>query len=535
MQLVEQGKLDLDNDVNQYLDFQIRPAFGKPVTLRNLMTHTGGFEESVRDVIVLDPKHEPTLRGFLIRNQPQRIFAPGTVPAYSNYGVGLAGYIVQRVSGQPYEQYVQQHIFGPLKMTGSSFYQPVQPGVTAVPSEGYKGDTTKPAVGFELFNPAPAGGLSSTAPDMGRFARALLNGGELDGARILKPETVALMWTPQFRASPNMPPICMGFYEDWRNNVHWIGHEGDLIAFHSLFFMDPASKTTLFVSYNSAGGGSKPRPELIDLFTDRYFPSDAKQTFVSYPRAELKQIEGNYVTTRRSESTRLSILGLFGQQEVTVDKDGVLQLTGRKDLRDHAVKLKPIGKDLWQEVDGQNLLYAIRDGDGRIVRLAGNFPGVQSQRLSWWQSDHLVLPALTLSLITLALVILAPALRLGHRIFLRRRVRPQPQPGTIWLPAMTRLSALIWIVPLIVLFALTAHADDMNPPTSAWDTALVGMNFILGLAIILSLFPVLSAWTVWSRKNLRRITKVKFTLVGLSCLVLIWVSLSYHLIGPVRM
>src|SRR5258708_25237714 len=113
MQLVEQGKLDLDVDVNRYLDFQIRPAFSKPITLRNLMTHTGGFEEESRDVIVTNPKQAVTLRDFLQRNQPQRLFAPGTVPAYSNYGVGIAGYIVQRVSGQPFEEYVEQHVFLP--------------------------------------------------------------------------------------------------------------------------------------------------------------------------------------------------------------------------------------------------------------------------------------------------------------------------------------------------------------------------------------------------------------------------------------
>ena len=190
MQLVEQGKLDLDTDVNRYLDFQIRPAFSQPVTLRNLMTHTGGFEEVIRDIIVTDPKQAVTLRDFLIRNQPQRIFPPGTIPAYSNYGVGIAGYIVQRVSAQPFEQYVEQHIFSPLKMEHSTFYQPPSTLLRRLPSEGYPTDTEKPPIGFEIFNPVSAGGVSSTAEDMGRFGQALLNGGELDGNRILKPETL---------------------------------------------------------------------------------------------------------------------------------------------------------------------------------------------------------------------------------------------------------------------------------------------------------------------------------------------------------
>jgi CubicO group peptidase (beta-lactamase class C family) len=248
-QLVEQGTLDLDTDVNRYLDFQIRPAFSKPVTLRNLMTHTGGFEEEVRDIIVTNPNKPIALRDFLIRNQPQRLFAPGTIPAYSNYGVGLAGYIVQRVSGQPFEQYVEQHIFLPLKMANSTFYQPPPTPLRKLPSEGYSTDTEKPPIGFEIFNPVSAGGVSSTAADMGRFGQALLNGGELDGNRILKPQTLQAMWTPQFRSSEQMPPLCMGFYETWRNGLHWIGHEGDLVAFHSLFMLDPSRKLMLFISY----------------------------------------------------------------------------------------------------------------------------------------------------------------------------------------------------------------------------------------------------------------------------------------------
>lgn len=89
------------------------------------MTHTAGFEESLNDIIITNPKQAVSLRDYLIANQPMRIFHPGEIPAYSNYGVGLASYIVQRTSGQPFEQYVQQHIFAPLGRTHSSFYQPL--------------------------------------------------------------------------------------------------------------------------------------------------------------------------------------------------------------------------------------------------------------------------------------------------------------------------------------------------------------------------------------------------------------------------
>src|SRR6266478_6711007 len=173
MQLAEQDKLDIDTNVNEYLDFPIAPAFGKPITLRNLMTHTGGFEEEIRDILLTDPKKATPLREFLMGNQPRRIFPPGEVPAYSNYGVGLAGYIVQRVSGQPFENYVSGRIFEPLAMKHSSFAEPMVVPLSSFASNGYQNNTEKPAVGFEMFSPAPAGGVSSTAPDMGRFAQEI--------------------------------------------------------------------------------------------------------------------------------------------------------------------------------------------------------------------------------------------------------------------------------------------------------------------------------------------------------------------------
>jgi CubicO group peptidase (beta-lactamase class C family) len=533
MQLVEQGKLDLDTDVNRYLDFQIRPKFDQPITLRNLMTHTGGFEESNDDVIITNPKQAVTLRDFLIANQPERLFPPGKIPAYSNYGVGLASYIVQRVSGEPFEQYVQQHIFAPLGMTHSSFAQPLPKDLASLPSEGYRGNTTKPAVGFEIFNPVGAGGISSSAADMGRLGQALLHGGELDGKRILKPETLAQMWTPQFRASDQMPPICMGFYQDWRNNLRWIGHEGDLIAFHSLFFMEPTQKILLFVSYNSAGGGSQPRPEIIDMFSDRYFPEYPAPVFLKMPLSDLKGIEGTYLTTRRADSTKLAPGNLFSQRDASVDKDGVLHLEGAKDLRGHPLKFKPIGKDLWQDSDGQGRAFAIRDSQGKVVRLAGNFAGVQMQRVPWYENKHWVLPALGASLAILALVVLTFLIRVGRLILFRKRPRWAPQPGTIWLTASPNLAAHGWVILLGGIAGFAAiKGEDLMPPTPAWYPWFQAMNVATAIVLLFSLFAVFAAIRIWFRTDLRWITKIKFSFVGLAVSLLSWFAIHWNLIGP---
>ncbi len=139
MQLVEQGKLDLDGDIAQYLDFPVpdADAFGKPVTLHNLMTHTGGFEELVRGLMASDPKVHMSLETYVKATKPTRIFPPGEVPSYCNYCVALEGYIVQRASGEDFDDYLDEHIFAPLGMSNSTFRQPLPKQLEEQMSMGY--------------------------------------------------------------------------------------------------------------------------------------------------------------------------------------------------------------------------------------------------------------------------------------------------------------------------------------------------------------------------------------------------------------
>src|SRR6185312_765117 len=168
MQLVQAGKLNLDTDVNTYLDFQIPPRDGQPITLRNIMTHTAGFEEQIKTLIGYDRNTVPENEQQLKRWIPTRVYAPGTTPAYSNYATALAGYIVQRVSHEPFDEYIERHIFAPLGMTNSSFRQPLPPRLQPMMSTGYRVASGEP-VPFEYIGPSPAGALSTTGADMAKF------------------------------------------------------------------------------------------------------------------------------------------------------------------------------------------------------------------------------------------------------------------------------------------------------------------------------------------------------------------------------
>lgn len=532
MQLVEQGKLDLDADASRYLDFPLRP--GGAITLRNLMTHTTGLEETVRDIIVTDPKKYLPLREFLIQNQPHRLFAPGTVPEYSNYAVGLGSYIVQRVSGERFEDYVAAHIFAPLGMTHSTFFQPPPQALQELPSQGYPSSTRDPAIGFEIFSPAGAGGISSTAADMGRFGQMLLNGGELDGQRILKQDSLKEMWKPQFRANDQLPPIGLGFYQVWRNDLKWIGHQGDLVAFHSLFFVEPQQKLVVFISYNSAGSAARTRPELLDAFSDRYFPAALHQPFVATAASDLKDIEGTYQSTRRADSTILKLFAMVGQAHATIDKDGVLHVDKSKDLRGHPFAWKPIGRDLWQQVDDQGKMFAIRGADGRVERLAGSFAAAQLQRVSWYEGDRVVYLSLGLCVLVGLCVLFNLGLRLARR-YVFHSSQPIAPVGRVALSALPIAASVYWLLLLLSLVILFSRFnEDSLPPSSSWDGVfLIGDGLCL-IAVILSAFAVLAAVRVWRRPATSRISQIKYSLVALACVYFSWFAIHWHVITPIH-
>jgi CubicO group peptidase (beta-lactamase class C family) len=258
MQQVEQGNLDLDADVNTYLDnFRIRDTFDEPITLRHILTHTPGFEDGALGYLILDdPERIMPLRESMARYQPERVNPPGKQTAYSNYATSLAGLIVENVSGTPFNDYVRQNILDPLGMTNSTFDEPLPEGLAENMAVSYRLEAgryvEKP---FEIIsNFGPAGALSATATDMVRFGQAILNGGELDGQRIIGEETLDLMLTRAFSHDDRLMGMALGFYENDENGARLVGHGGDTQYFHSYLGVDKANELTFFVSFASSGG-----------------------------------------------------------------------------------------------------------------------------------------------------------------------------------------------------------------------------------------------------------------------------------------
>lgn len=497
MQLVEQHKLDLDRDVNDYLDFKIPSTFPQPITLRNIMTHTSGFAETAKDLFVKDAGEMKPLGTYLEGHMPNRIFPPGTTPAYSNYATAVAGYIVQRVSGQPFDEYIATNILQPLGMSHTTFDQPLPPSLQPLMSNGYAlaSDKAKP---YETVQAWPAGSVATSAMDMTHFMIAHLQNGEFNGARILRPETAELMHARQFATNPAMNAMALGFYEETRNGHRIIGHGGDTVYFHSDLHLIPDAGVGFFVSYNSAGKGEiSNRTALFEQFLDRYFPYQIPPaTPPASAAADAKAVSGLYLVSRRLEGNILEASGMLGELRVSGSPDGKITTDAFKDFSGRKKKFSEIAPLVYREVDGQDKLAFRRDENGRL-QMAIDYPFMVFDRVGWIQSktfNYLVLGA-SLGIMILALI-LWPVNGLLRRHYGKKL---QLSPRDRWLRILTRVVCAVNVL-FVLLLAVVLTSGDGATALNGIDGRLHGLQALGAIGAIGALVVVYNAAWTWRSK-----------------------------------
>ena len=526
MQLFEQGKLDLDRDVNEYLDFKIPDAFGKPITLKNILTHTPGFEEQIKNLIITDTA-KPDLGQYVKTHIPGRIYPPGTVPAYSNYATAVAGYIVERVSGKPFDEYVNQNIFKPLKMERSTMTQPLPQHLAGLMSNGYRVGSGE-AQPFEMVTAYPAGSLSSTATDMAQFMMAHLQDGRLGDAQILKPETARLMHSRLFALDDAMNGMCYGFYEESRNGQRIIGHGGDTVYFHSDLHLLLDQKIGFFVSYNSLGRADSPgRTNLWDAFLDRYYPYTPPAASSATAKDDANAAAGSYILSRRAETSFLKAAFLVNQFTVAAEGDDIVtaQLTGANGKPKH---WQAIGPMTFRERDGQDKLVFKPDASGRM-QMVLPYPFFVGQRASTFQNAKILLVVLGVSLgLMLLTLILWPVgwfvrRHYGHRLELTRT-----QALLRILVRIVFVFDLIFIVGLIglILYGLT-HLEVFGDRGGTWFRIIqiVGVLGAIGTLVVLA-----NAVVAWIGKRASIWGKLQATIMLLACLGVLWFAFAGNLL-----
>ncbi|HEX5353225.1 MAG TPA: serine hydrolase domain-containing protein [Rhodanobacteraceae bacterium] len=537
LQLAAAGKIDLDADVNKYLDFKIPEKYGKPITMRDLMTMTPGFAESIHDLMVATPRQLAPLGQYLVQHLPPRIFPPGKVVAYSNYGATLAGYIVQRVSGEPFDTYVERHILQPLQMSHSTFDQPLPEAWRANMATGYITATGKTIVPFESVQVWPAGSFTATATDMANFMVMQLQNGQFDGASILPPATAQLMHSHHYSAAPGLTGYDFGFYQENRNGLTIIGHGGDTEAFHSDLHLLLDKNVGIFMSFNSAGKApngtaESVRTSLFRRFLDHYFPyTPPAQPTVAHAKRDAARVAGWYWASRREDSA-FRLLFMLGQVQVVALPNGEITVSMLKDPSGALKHWREVGPLDYVAVNGQSHLRFVANPDGSIRWWAtDDFPPVELFQPVHGLEQHGWFALLTK--IAIAVFVLTLLVWIGGAITRWRFKRKLAfAPGQFWLRLAARIGVILQLAVVAGWLMLLAW---FSKPLSLFHSDIGGwlnLLYVLGVLGILGGIAIIldAAWRI-VRGPGGVLARVSGFVLGLCALYGIWAIIAYGLVN----
>ncbi|ERN43143.1 beta-lactamase class C and other penicillin binding protein [Rubidibacter lacunae KORDI 51-2] len=389
LQQVERGALEIESDINTYLDRSALRApdaisqttADKPLVLGHLLSHTDGFDPGWSvGTLVRSPDDPISLARFLQERLRPRLLPPDEMFLDSEVGITLAGHLVEIATEQPFAEYVEQQIFLPLGMTHSSFTQPIPDYVRPNLARGYelKGGQFHPRPSASV-NSFPATGLVTSATDMARLALALLQEGCFGGACILPADEVAQMQRRQFAPHPQLPGATYGFFERFVNGRRAIAQHGRADGFRSLLLLVPDENIGFFIACNR--NADRFIADFTQSFFDRYFPARHGAPPTPTPTTDPRDLAGTYRLSSYSHLTleKLAVaLGRVPEVEAIVNRDGSLIVGDRR-----WVEIEPL---LFRATESETLLTFRRDDRGRVQYLfIGDSVFGTMERLAWYE------------------------------------------------------------------------------------------------------------------------------------------------------
>lgn len=523
MQLVEQGRLNLNEDVNKYIKgFRIPDTYPEHITLRHLLTHTAGFDERNLRAAEFGKTVYPQLSAYLAAEQPPRIRPPGQLIQYSNYGVALAGYIVECVSGMPFAQYVQKKILIPLGMEHSSFELTANiKNLLAASYTWQKGQYVE--VPYVHISATPAGGLITTAADMAIFMIANLNKGKFNQTRVLGAQYLNSMQAQQFIHHPELTGVGYTWWIGRRNGYRVLYHGGDIWQFSTQLLLVPEENFGLFICGNSPGAAVL-NNEFISEFFATFFPESELQG-TSAPTAGKRwpaapaAVSGMYRTTRYSLSTAEKVMSLLTQFRLAANRDGTLTLTPP------AVYGQP--PTTWVPITTNSQLYRDTASDDTMTfaEKGGMYIGAFAfAKVPFYETPTFTIILLTLVTLVFLWVMLA--------WLFRRRVS-----------GLAAAVGLVNIVAIVVIFAMMLLTPPWILATAVPPILFIALALpLVGIAMTLTLIWQIikrmvraNKWENWSFS--RRITPRGFTTNVLPWLCVaadvafVWFLYTWNLLG----
>jgi len=341
MRLWEDGAFDLDDDINNYLSGPRVKARGEAITFRHLLTHTSGGGELISmrylpviyDGLVIRPLRKrmdyPPIAKVHNKHRMFHRVEPGAKWAYCNYGFVYLGAAIERMSNERFDSYMKERLLGPLGMTEASFVH--DPGLLADAATGHLsvGDSHLPFSSFVWLN-TPAAGVSTNVRDMAKYVSAMASGGANRDGRVLKPETVALMYEFHHTWDERQEGYGLGFrvYGEnvWGRRV--VGHGGNYMTQTSQMLIAPDDRVGVFAMSNSSRA---PGDIAWGVLKRALGVSDEPPPAVAPSREVMDELAGYYGPEHRDLNTsmRLYMGGPRRYRVAEIDGDLVLIQTSR--------------------------------------------------------------------------------------------------------------------------------------------------------------------------------------------------------------
>jgi CubicO group peptidase (beta-lactamase class C family) len=534
MQLAEQGKLNLDVDINTYLDFHIPDTYQQPITLKHLMTHTAGFEDLHMDMVTLSEEDNTPQGTWLASHIPARVRPPGEAAAYSNYGAALAGYIVARVSGETYSQYIQEHIFNPLSMKSSTVQGLTPSDWRARESVGYTYKNGTFQVFPRLYGPAdlfPIGAIDASVTDIARFMIAHLQDGnysdaDITEAHIMEETTARQMHSTLFTLDSRLMGTTYGFFDFSDNGQRTIGHSGEAEPMESLLLLLPDQNLGIFVVYNSLGANGLTRQHFgfQRVFFDHYYPAPPVNPI--QPPTDFAELAdrfvGAYRMTQNAYTTLEKYLALVGPTVyVKNPNDGTLLLvTPYGDWR--IVEEEPL---YFRQVDGSFHFVFREDDQGHIAYLFTDFtPMMGFEKLQWYETLAFNMPLLLVSLLiflSMFPVALIHAIRNRH---LNEDQKSAPRGARV----AFRLVVGISVLNLLFVIGNVIWGEQLVFGIPFIYKVVLSLGVLSALLTVGSLIYVVLAWknSYWGVAF-----RAYYTLVMVAAFAFIWFLNFWNLLG----
>lgn len=497
MQLVEQGKLDLNTDVNKYLDFKIPDTFPTSITINNLMSHNHGFEDVKYGQMASNPDEVVPLNEWLKNNIPTRVHSPGKYSAYGNYSAALAGYIIERISGISYDEYIEKNIIEPLMMDYTTSRIKTPEALKSYVSKCYlfDGGEYKSQELFSQLSPnvAPAASFKASAADMAKFMIAHLNYNNENLPKLLKPETAKKMHSQSFTHHPLVNGMAHGFWELDKNGQTIIGHSGSHFAFSSFIMLLPEQNMGVFISTNTRGGANFIGENFIvfqKAFMDRFFPieTNTPKTADDYVN-RFNKYNGNFrYTHNRSDNTPEKLFAMLFSSDSKADQDGL-----DFSLPTGVSRFTEIEPNVFQEMGTTNKLVFSTDEQGDVKECYYSpLPLTALIKTQWYETLNFNLFIIGFCFILFLSVIVRSLIAFLNKKFREKyKEAPKIAKNIRW----TELT--ISILSLWCLFiAFSTNFDIYNlyiGNLSLWSVTLP-ITIIVSLLMILMVFFTILGW-----------------------------------------